>query len=215
MVKYYYITIVVKISCTPYFGVQVHWPPLQIFHLVSASVPGQFAPYSFQGPIFLLVKKITRWCSPPSSAYYYHTKFAFCHCCSQTYPNYKSVVPMSSFQQEVIQFALVCHLAYQFHPGSSLDSLLGFPHGSPLSSSPLTWCTIWWCCSPWFITWFTNSILVHQRVHRDTAIWVLCLVWSSTWFITCLTNSILVHHLVFCLAHLGSCFAVLFSLLLP
>ena len=108
--------------------------PSSTFHLVSASVPGQFAHYSFQGPIFLLVKKITRLWSPPSSAYYYHTKFAFCHCCSQTYPNYKSVVPMSSFQQEVIQFALVCHLANQFHLGSSFDSLLGFPLGSLLGS---------------------------------------------------------------------------------
>ena len=47
-------------------------------HLVSASVPGKLAPYSFQGPIFLLLKKITRLFLPPPSAYCYcyHTKFA-------------------------------------------------------------------------------------------------------------------------------------------
>ena len=45
-------------------------------HLVSASVPGKLAPYSFQGPIFLLLKKIARLLLPPPSVYYYHTKFA-------------------------------------------------------------------------------------------------------------------------------------------
>ena len=37
-------------------------------HLVSASVPGKLTPYSFKGPIFLLLKKITRLFLPPPAA---------------------------------------------------------------------------------------------------------------------------------------------------
>ena len=55
-VKYYYISIVVKISRTPDFGCLSTVTLSTSSYLVSASVPETLLPYSFQGPVFILLK---------------------------------------------------------------------------------------------------------------------------------------------------------------
>ena len=58
MVKYYYITIVVKISCTPDFGVQVHWPPPQVFIWFLPQCPDSLLPTLFKDPFSYSWRKL-------------------------------------------------------------------------------------------------------------------------------------------------------------